>query len=105
MNKIKGPGIFLAQFLRDVTPFNTLENIGRWVAGLGYKGVQIPTWDSRVFDLEKASESKNYCEEIKGSLKINNLEISELASHLQGQVLAMNNVYKEVFFCFLSPRS
>ncbi len=97
MKKIKGPGIFLAQFFRDEAPYNNLENISEWFSGLGYKGLQVPTWDSRVFDLEKASESKNYCEEIKGSLKINNLEISELASHLQGQVLAMNNVYKEAF--------
>ncbi|MHC4227389.1 MAG: sugar phosphate isomerase/epimerase, partial [Planctomycetota bacterium] len=53
MRSIKGPGIFLAQFLRDAEPYNNLENIGKWVADLGYKGVQIPTWNSRVFDLDK----------------------------------------------------
>ena len=66
MKKMKGPGIFLAQFLRDEPPYDSLENIGRWVAGLGYKGVQIPTWDARVIDLDKAAESRTYCDELKG---------------------------------------
>lgn len=36
MSKIKGPAIFLSQFLRDEPPFDSRENIGPWVAGLGY---------------------------------------------------------------------
>ena len=100
MSRIKGPGVFLAQFLRDEAPYNTLENIGRWVADLGYKGVQIPTWDGRVFDLDKAAESKDYCDELKGKLAALGLEPTELAVHLQGQVLAMNNVYKTAFQAF-----
>ncbi len=100
MSAIKGPAIFLAQFLRDEAPYNNLENIGRWVASLGYKGVQIPTWDSRVIDLDKAAASKNYCDELVGQLKTNGLEPTELAAHLQGQVLAMNNVYKTAFAGF-----
>ena len=68
MPKIKGPAIFLAQFLRDEAPYNNIANIGRWVAGLGYKGVQIPTWDGRVFDLDQAAASKSYCDEYKGKL-------------------------------------
>ena len=52
MPKIKGPAIFLAQFMRDEPPYNNMENIGKWVAGLGYKGVQIPAWDQRVIDLD-----------------------------------------------------
>lgn len=97
MGKIKGPGIFLAQFLRDEAPYNTLETIGKWVAGLGYKGVQIPTWDARAIDLDKAAESKDYCDVIKGKLADLGLEPTELAAHLQGQVLAMNSVYKTAF--------
>ena len=46
MAAIKGPAVFLAQFLRDVPPFNTLENICKWFADLGYAGVQIPGWGS-----------------------------------------------------------
>jgi sugar phosphate isomerase/epimerase len=62
MTSIKGPGIFLAQFLRDEAPYNNLENIARWAASLGYKGAQIPTWDDRVFDLDAATESKSWCD-------------------------------------------
>ena len=97
MRKIKGPGIFLAQFLRDEEPYNNVTNIGRWVAKLGYKGVQIPTWDERVIDLAKAAESKDYCDQLKGSLKELGLEITELSAHLQGQVLAIHPAYEIAF--------
>jgi len=97
MRKIKGPGIFLAQFLRDEQPYNSLENIGKLVANLGYKGVQIPTWDSRVIDLDKAAESKAYCDDLKGKLKQIGLNITELAAHLEGQVLAIHPAYEIAF--------
>ena len=97
MSSIKGPGIFLAQFLRDEEPYNNLVNISRWVAELGYKGVQIPTWDGRVIDLDKAAVSKSYCDELKGTLKQAGLEVTELAAHLQGQVLAVHTAYEIAF--------
>jgi len=97
MQTMKGPGIFLAQFLRDEAPYNSLETISGWVAGLGYAGVQVPTWDARVFDLEKAAESRTYCDEYKGILSENGMELCELASYLQGQVLAMHPAYAEMF--------
>jgi len=97
MSRIEGPGIFLAQFLRDEKPYNNLSNIGQWVADLGYKGVQIPTWDSRVIDLDKAAESKTYCDDLKGTLKQIGLEITELSAHLQGQVLAIHPAYEVAF--------
>ena len=97
MKKIQGPGIFLAQFLRDEEPFNTLEGITKWVAELGYKGVQIPSWDARVFDLEKAAESKAYCDEYKGKLADAGVVPIELGSYLQGQVLAFHPAYEVGF--------
>lgn len=97
MGAMKGPGIFLAQFLRDNEPYNNLENIGKWVADLGYKGVQIPTWDTRVIDLDKAAESKDYCDDLRGKLADVGLEISELSAHLQGQVLAIHPAYEIAF--------
>jgi sugar phosphate isomerase/epimerase len=100
MNTMKGPGIFLAQFLRDNEPYNNLKNIGTWVAGLGYKGVQIPTWDNRVIDLDKAAESKSYCEDLQASLDKLGLEVTELAAHLQGQVLAIHPAYETAFGAF-----
>jgi sugar phosphate isomerase/epimerase len=97
MRTIKGPGIFLAQFLDDKAPFNTLESICKWSAGLGFKGVQIPTWDSRVIDLQKAAESKTYADEIKGIVQAAGMEITELSTHLQGQLVASHPAYNELF--------
>ena len=93
MKKIKGPAIFLAQFVGDQEPFNSLDNISKWAANLGYKGVQIPSWDKRLFDLSQAAESKSYCEEIKGILNENKIELTELSTHLQGQLVAVHPAY------------
>ena len=93
MKKIKGPAIFLAQFASDEEPFNSLNGISKWASSLGYKGVQIPTWESRLFDLSKAAESKNYCDDIKGILSNNNIELTELSTHLQGQLVAVHPAY------------
>ena len=97
MRTIKGPAIFLAQFAGDAPPFNTLRSIGKWAAGLGFKGVQIPTWESRLFDLERAAQSKTYCDEIKGVLAEEGLQITELSTHLQGQLVAVHPAYDEAF--------
>ena len=97
MKTIKGPGIFLAQFLRNETPFNTLEGIVKWAGDLGYKGIQVPTWDNRAIDLDKAASSKSYCDDYKGKLEELNMEVIELGSYLQGQVLAMHPAYATMF--------
>jgi sugar phosphate isomerase/epimerase len=94
---IKGPAIFLAQFAGDASPFNNLKEISAWAAALGYKGVQIPTWDSRLFDLKRAAESKTYCDEICGTLAANRVELTELSTHLQGQLVAVHPAYDEAF--------
>ncbi len=97
MKTIKGPGIFLAQFLGDTTPFNSLPAICKWAKGLGFAGVQIPTWDSRCIDLQKAAESKTYADEIKGVVQEAGLEITELSTHLQGQLVAVHPAYDALF--------
>jgi sugar phosphate isomerase/epimerase len=97
MTTIKGPGIFLAQFLGDEAPFNSLESICKWAKSLGYAGVQIPTWDPRCIDLQKAAESKTYADEIKGIVNSCGLEITELSTHLQGQLVAVNPAYDQLF--------
>jgi sugar phosphate isomerase/epimerase len=100
MKTIKGPAIFLAQFMGDEAPFNSLENICKWAADLGYKGVQIPTWESRLIDLKTAAESKNYCDELKGKVGEHGLEITELSTHLQGQLVAVHPAYDLQFNAF-----
>ena len=90
MNTIKGPAIFLAQFAGDHAPFNNLETLAEWAAGLGYLGVQIPSWDARLFDLNRAAESKTYCDEIRGILADHRLQATELSTHLQGHLVAVH---------------
>lgn len=104
MTTIKGPGIFLAQFLGDAAPFNNLKSICLWAEALGYKAVQIPTWDSRCMDLQKAAESKTYADEIKGIVNDCGLEISELSTHLQGQLVAVHPAY-DILFDGFAPDS
>lgn len=103
MKTIKGPGIFLAQFAGDAAPFNSFESICGWAAGLGYKGVQIPSWDARLFDLRRASESKDYCDEITGIAAAHGLAITELSTHLQGQLVAVHPAYDTAFDGFAAP--
>jgi sugar phosphate isomerase/epimerase len=93
MSQILGPAIFLAQFAGDAAPFNSLKSIGRWAADKGYQGVQIPSWDARLFDLAKAAESQTYCDEIKGQLSEIGISITELSTHLQGQLVAVHPAY------------
>lgn len=97
MNTIKGPAVFLAQFMDDVEPFNNLKSVCQWAAGLGYKGVQIPTWDGRAIDLKKAAESQAYVDEVKGIVEDAGLQITELSTHLQGQLVAVNPAYSAMF--------
>ena len=104
MKTIKGPAIFLAQFADDNPPFNNFKDISRWAASLGYKGVQIPTWDLRLFDLKRAAESKAYCDEVRGMAAANNVEITELSTHLQGQLVAVHPTYDAAFDGF-APES
>jgi len=101
---IKGPAIFLAQFAGDAAPFHTLGDISRWAASLGYKGIQIPSWDARMFDLKRAADSKAYCDEIRGTLAANKVELTELSTHLQGQLVAVHPAYDQPFDGF-APES
>jgi len=97
---MKGPGLFLAQFAGDTAPFNTLDGIARWAAGLGFKGVQIPSWDARFFDLERAAVSDAYCGEVRDTLATHGLVATELSTHLLGQLVAVHPAYDEAFDAF-----
>lgn len=100
---MKGPGIYLAQFMGDDPPFNNLENICRYMAGIGYVGVQLPAWDSRCVDLKLLAESKDYADEVKSTVEGTGLEISELGTHLQGQLVAVHPAYDVMFDGFAPP--
>lgn len=99
---MKGPAIFLAQFVGTEPPFDTLENMAQWAAGLGYVGVQVPT-DPALFDLETAADSQDYCDEIKAKLAQHGIGITELSTHLQGQLMAVHPAYTQMFAGFAAP--
>ena len=100
MQTIKGPGIFIAQFAGDTAPYNSLPSICKWASDKGYVGIQIPSWDKRFIDLEKAAQSKTYADEINGIVQQAGLQITELSSHLQGQLVAVNPAYNDLFDAF-----
>jgi sugar phosphate isomerase/epimerase len=100
---MKGPAIFLAQFIGNTQPFDSFDAICGWAAGLGYKGVQVPTSDLRLIDLDKAAASQTYCDEITGVAARHGLVITELSTHLQGQLVAVHPAYNEAFDAFAPP--
>ncbi|WP_444935947.1 sugar phosphate isomerase/epimerase family protein [Microbulbifer sp. JMSA004] len=102
--RIQGPGIFLAQFLPSSEQPASLESMARWASDLGYKGIQVPTWDKRIFDLELASKSQAYCDDVLGICEEAGVQISELSTHLQGQLVAAHPAYKEMLDIF-SPEA
>jgi sugar phosphate isomerase/epimerase len=97
MKTLKGPGLFLAQFAQDTAPHNSLPAIAKWAAAYGYKAIQIPSWDKRFFDLDKAYSSNTYCDEIKGVVTDAGLQISELSTHFQGQMVSVHPAYDPMF--------
>jgi sugar phosphate isomerase/epimerase len=100
---MKGPAIFLAQFVGTEPPFDKLETMAQWAASLGYVGVQVPTNDAALFDLELAAQSQTYCDEIAGKLSDADIAISELSTHLQGQLVAVHPAYAPQFAAFAPP--
>jgi len=97
---IKGPALFLAQFMGDEPPFDDFDSICAWAAGLGYRGVQLPSWDPRIIDLAQAAQSKSYCEDRQAIAAKHGLTITEIATHLQGQLIAVHPAYDEAFDTF-----
>ena len=104
MKTIKGPALFLAQFAGDEAPFNTWDGITKWAADCGYEGVQVPSWDGRFIDLTSAAESKDYCDTFKGEAAANGIAVTELSTHLQGQLVAVNPAYDTAFDGFAAPQ-
>lgn len=103
MHAIKGPAIFLAQFAAEQHPFDRLDSICAWAAGLGYKGIQLPSWVSGFIDLERAAESQDYADEIRGTVESHGLTLTELSTHLQGQLVAVHPAYDVAFDGFAPP--
>jgi sugar phosphate isomerase/epimerase len=104
MKTIKGPGIFLAQFAGDEAPYNTLAGMAAWAKNHGYAGIQIPSWDGRLFDLKRAAQSQAYCDEVKGTAAQAGLAVTELSTHLQGQLVASHPAFDTLLDAFAPPQ-
>jgi sugar phosphate isomerase/epimerase len=103
LRSMEGPGLFLAQFMRDEPPFNTLNGLCRWAVELGYRGVQVPAWESRLIDLDEAADSDAYCDDWSAKLELHGLRLTELNGALAGQVLAIHPAYELAFQPFFPP--
>jgi sugar phosphate isomerase/epimerase len=97
MRTIKGPALLIAQLADDKPPFNSLRTIAEWAAGLGYKGLQLPSSDPRFIDLARCAESQSYADEITGTLRAFGLQVTELVTALQGQLVAVHPAYDVVY--------
>src|SRR5690349_15118129 len=102
MKTIKGPAIFLAQFMGDKVPFDNLAHLAQWAASLGFKGIQVPA-DPRLVDLEQAASSQDYCDDLLGVVTDAGVTITELSTHLQGQLVAVHPAYDLLFDGFAAP--
>lgn len=100
MTTLLGPGIFLAQFISDEAPFNSLDAICKWAADLGFVGIQLPTNNASFIDLKLAAESKTYADDLNGKVNSYGLQITELSTHLQGQLVAVSPAYDTLFDAF-----
>lgn len=103
MRTIKGPAVFLAQFAGDIAPYDSLAGLAGWARDKGFIGAQLPAWDARVIDIEKAAESQTYADEVKGTLAEHGLEVTELATHLQGQLVAAHPAFDRLADSFAAP--
>ena len=97
MNTLRGPAIFLAQFMADEEPFDNIESMSKWASNLGFKGIQVPIGNPSFIDVAKAAESKDYCDELRGKVAQHGVEITELSTHLEGQLVAVHPAYDELF--------
>ena len=100
MKTMQGPALFIAQFIGDEPPFHSLDSIAAWAAGLGFKGLQLPSNDARFLDLQQAAESKSYCEDLLATLQKHNLALTEISTHLQGQLVAVHPAFDKLFASF-----
>ena len=97
MQTLKGPAIFLAQFMADADPFNNIDAMAAWAARLGFVGVQVPIGNPAFIDVALAAESKTYCDELLGRVATHGVTITELSTHLEGQLVAVHPAYDTMF--------
>src|SRR6185312_12005974 len=58
----------------------------------------------RLIDLETAAESQAYCDDLRARLGRHGIEVSELSTHLQGQLVAVHPAYDSLFDGFAAEQ-
>lgn len=90
MRALKGPGLFLAQYINQQAPFNSLASFSKWVAEMSFTSIQIPcSSDPTLFNLTKAAESRAYCDDVRGILAEAGIGISSLSTQFNGRLAAI----------------
>jgi sugar phosphate isomerase/epimerase len=97
---MRGPGVMLSQMMGDAPPFDSLDGVCAWLAGLGFEGVQVPIHDPRLIDVSAAARDDAYCREFRERLSRHGMEITELAAHRAGQLMAVNPAFAELADAF-----
>jgi len=97
---LRGPAVFLAQFMDDAEPYNSIEAMARWAADLGFLGIQVPIGNPAFIDVSLAATSADYCDELKGRVEACGVQITELSTHLEGQLVAVHPAYDKLFDAF-----
>jgi sugar phosphate isomerase/epimerase len=99
---IRGPGLFISQFIGAEPPFDSLGDLAAWASDLGFKALQIPVSDARLKDLAGRSE-KDAVARIEAVVSKTGLAISEIAAQRSGQLLAVHPAYDETMDILASP--
>src|SRR6185295_15686476 len=99
---IRGPGLFISQFVGAQPPFDRLGDLAAWAGDLGFKALQIPVSDPRLKDLAGLSE-KDALTRIEAVVSSTGLVISEIAAQRSGQLLAVHPAYDETMDILASP--
>ena len=60
----------------------------------------MPIGNPDFIDVKKAAESQAYCDELKGHCSEFGIEITELSTHLEGQLIAVHPAYDKLFDSF-----
>src|ERR1700761_2079408 len=99
---IRGPGLFISQFIGADPPFDTLAGIAEWAGELGFKALQIPVSDPRLKDLAGLSD-KDTVTKIESVVSTAGLAVSEIAASRSGQLLAVHPAYDETMDALAAP--
>jgi sugar phosphate isomerase/epimerase len=104
MRTIKGPSLFISQFIGTEPEFATLDGIAKWAAGLGFVALQVPTSHPGIFDVAQAAASSVYCDDIRAVLDRHGLVVSELAGQRPGHLMAVHPAYDRMVEPFTPVR-